>query len=505
MNYLKALSIIHRILKPNFYIEIGCREGRSLSIANCRSLAIDPEFEIRSGLSAPTQIFAQKSDDFFNRSDLWQILRERPDLSFIDGMHLVEYVLRDFINLEKCSKSSSVILIDDVLPRKIEWTKRIRDSQCWTGDVYRVIAILRQYRPDLEINIFDIDQKGLAVISNLDPLNNILSEQLESITTDLVKGKFILHSSNEIRQILNPQPVELLEDHLRNIYLRYPNRTNNAQPNYQIPYLNLLKKSLLNELYLDNELRIIYLKRCLNQGDSYSKEVLHNITTYFSDTFNELRKARFEGYFLERNIENVGHSHTMMGRLRLDSLHQCLDHIRLQQVPGDFIECGVWKGGGCIFMTGYLKTYEMKDRKIYIADSFDGLPEPTMTQDMGMDLSKDIAPELAIPLDMVEQNFRNYDLLDDSVHFIAGWFKDTLTNSKIDKLALLRLDGDYYESTKDILIALYDKVVVGGIIIVDDYALKPCKDAVLDFFAERGEQIPRYETIDWTGIWWYKN
>lgn len=505
MHYLEALSIAHKILEPDFYLEIGCREGRSLSLATCRSLAIDPEFEIRYTLKSPTQIFSQKSVDFFNRPDLWQLLRERPDLSFIDGMHLVEYVLRDFINLEKCSKRSSVILIDDVLPREIEWTKRIRESQYWTGDVYRVIPILRNYRPDLQVEIFDVDNKGLAVISNLDPSNHLLLSQLDLILTDLMKGKFMMSSSYEIRQSLNPRPVELLEEHLKNIKQRYPFTAKNLQQNCQIRYLDLLKKSLLNELYLDNELRITYLKQCLNQGDPYSSEVLHNITEHLSGTFNELKSSKYEGYFLNRSIENVGYSHTMMGSLRLNNLHQCLDHIRLKQVPGDFIECGVWRGGGCIFMAGYLKTYAMQNRNIYVADSFDGLPDPTMPQDMGIDLSKKKVPELAICIDTVKQNFSNYDLFDDNVHFLKGWFKDTLMNSIMGKLALLRLDGDYYESTMDILIALYDKVTTGGIIIVDDYALQPCREAVTDFFAERGEQIPQFETIDWTGIWWFKH
>ena len=120
MDYLTTLKIIHRELLPGNYVEIGCRQGRSLSLATCQSIAIDPDFEITFQLEAPTRIFRMTSDQFFSRYDLKQLLCGPVDLAFIDGMHKAEFALRDFLNLEKSGHAGTVILLDDVLPDKIE-------------------------------------------------------------------------------------------------------------------------------------------------------------------------------------------------------------------------------------------------------------------------------------------------------------------------------------------------------------------------------------------------
>lgn len=506
MNYLDALKIAHTTLEPQCYVEIGCRQGLSLSLARCPSIAIDPDIEITHSLTAPTRIFAQTSDDFFARTDLWDILEQRPDLSFIDGMHQVEFALRDFINLEMCSKPSSVILIDDILPEDVAWTTRTREGQYWTGDVYRLIPILRRFRPDLEIVVYDIEIKGLVVISNLDPNNRVLVKALDSIQREIDAGSWMATSVQVMREILGPLSPDGLEAHLlKHRQSNFGQRTAGSQFHAQIQYLELLKKSLLNEIYLDDELRLLYLRDCLNGKESFDYAVYHDIRNSKPEAYEALQASREIGRFPERNIHRSGFSHTMMGRKRLDSLHECLDRIRNNAVPGDLVECGVWRGGGCILMAAYLQIFGMPGRRVFVADSFEGLPKPTLAEDVGLDLSIERSPELAVRLDTVKANFEIYDLLADNVVFLKGWFKDTLPAAPIDEIAVLRLDGDLYESTMDSLEALYDKVASEGVVIVDDYgALETCRKAISDFFARRSEPLPHLSKIDWTGVFWTK-
>jgi hypothetical protein len=129
---------------------------------------------------------------------------------------------------------------------------------------------------------------------------------------------------------------------------------------------------------------------------------------------------------------------------------------------------------------------------------------PSEVDDLELDLSKECYPHLAVGRAEVERAFSDYELLDERVMFLEGWFKDTLPTAPVGQLALLRLDGDLYESTRDALQALYDKVSVGGFIIIDDYFLPVCRKAVQDFRAQRGITDEILE-IDWTGVYWRKS
>ena len=197
-------------------------------------------------------------------------------------------------------------------------------------------------------------------------------------------------------------------------------------------------------------------------------------------------------------------AHTMIGRKRLDNLQYCMETVLDDGVPGDFLEAGVWRGGACIFMRGVLAAYGIADRAVWVADSFEGVPRSTHPNDLGVDLSVDVLPVLAVPLEQVRELFDRYDLLDDQVRFLKGWFKDTLQAAPIDRLALLRLDGDLYESTMDALVPLYDKVAPGGFVIVDDYhSCAPCQRAIDDFRSARGIEEPM-EKIDEQSVFWRK-
>ena len=193
---------------------------------------------------------------------------------------------------------------------------------------------------------------------------------------------------------------------------------------------------------------------------------------------------------------------TMIGLTRLDNLQYCVETVLKDGIPGDVIETGAWRGGACIFMRGIFAAYGVRDRKVYVADSFQGLPRAEALQDAGD--THHTHPFLAVSQAQVEANFRRYGLLDDQVVFLKGWFKDTLPKAPIDRLAVLRLDGDMYASTMDALNALYPKLSPGGFCIIDDYGVvDSCKQAVTDFRAAHGITAD-LQVIDGSGRYWRK-
>lgn len=196
---------------------------------------------------------------------------------------------------------------------------------------------------------------------------------------------------------------------------------------------------------------------------------------------------------------------TMVGLKRLDNLQHCVTSVIRNGVPGDLIETGVWRGGSSIFMRAVLKAYGDCSRKVWLADSFRGLPQPDPARypvDQGDTLWT--YKELAISLEEVKANFSRYGLLDEQVAFLPGWFRDTLPAAPINQLAVLRVDGDLYESTMDALTALYHKVSPGGFVIVDDFGLPTCRAAIEDFRRARGI-TDRIHQIDWTGAFWQRS
>ena len=196
-------------------------------------------------------------------------------------------------------------------------------------------------------------------------------------------------------------------------------------------------------------------------------------------------------------------AHTMVGVDRLDSLRRLMRLALDEGIQGDFIETGVWRGGCCILMRGILAAEEIRDRKVYVADSFAGVPPPRPdVYPADRDLRLDLHTELAVPLEVVKENFRRYGLLDDQVVFVKGLFSQTLPTLDVGNFALVRLDGDLYESTHVGLRCLYPKLSPGGFLIVDDYGvIDACRQAVDDYRAEQNIDAP-INWIDRTGIWW---
>lgn len=180
------------------------------------------------------------------------------------------------------------------------------------------------------------------------------------------------------------------------------------------------------------------------------------------------------------------HAPCMIGPIRLSNVQDCVETILTDGVPGDLAECGVWRGGTCMFMRALLKVYGVTGRDVWVMDSFAGLPPDGMLRE-GF-----TGPEqhrLAVPLEEVRANFARFGLLDDRVRFWPGWFSESLPAAPVGELALLRMDADLRSSTLDILTNLYPKVVPGGFVIVDDWTL-PARQATEEYRAEHGIDDP---------------
>jgi O-methyltransferase len=197
------------------------------------------------------------------------------------------------------------------------------------------------------------------------------------------------------------------------------------------------------------------------------------------------------------------HADSMIGRKRMENLRFCVESVLDNNVKGDFIETGVWRGGACIYMRAILSVRGVTDRDVWLADSFEGLPKPDGKYPADANDKHWTRAHLRVSLEDVQENFKKYGLLDQQVRFLKGWFKDTLPTAPIQRLAILRLDGDLYSSTIEALNALYDRVSPGGYIIVDDYVLPTARLATNDFRKDRGISESLHD-IDGMGAYWQK-
>lgn len=220
---------------------------------------------------------------------------------------------------------------------------------------------------------------------------------------------------------------------------------------------------------------------------------------------NSSEPAVYDTVVREHGWDWPSKAFTMVGVKRLLNFRNLIENVIGMNVPGDIVETGVWRGGACILARAVLKTYCVYDRKVVLCDSFAGLPAPdpiTYPADSASCFHK--YDELAVSIDQVQDNFRRFSLLDDQVMFVKGFFKDTIPNLELSSIAVLRLDGDMYESTIIPLRHLYDRIPVGGWIIIDDYEIVPaCKEAVHTFFTERSIS-PELLSIDGVGCYFRK-
>jgi O-methyltransferase len=268
-------------------------------------------------------------------------------------------------------------------------------------------------------------------------------------------------------------------------------RTDATQPELRDLYLELLERALTHSLYYPPDSRDPpqYVR------DAYAEEFKRlGLSPRPPEVRETARRAEGRDWPV--------FAQTMVGPERLRNVRRCVETVLADRIPGDLIEAGCWRGGVTIMMRGVLNAYNERDRVVWAADSFAGIPAPD-EQRYPADVGDrgHTADELAVPLEEVRDNFGRYGLLDDQVRFLAGWFRDTLPTVGDHRWAVIRLDGDLYESTMDGLVNLYPGLSTGGYLIIDDYGFDNCRAAVDDYRREHGitEEIQR---IDWTGAFW---
>lgn len=255
------------------------------------------------------------------------------------------------------------------------------------------------------------------------------------------------------------------------------------------PYLDLLKSAICASLYEESSWQLI--EGPMQDTISLRKPIEFIIGHAKRAIIHFLRRKslmliRYKPYLPELREQGLDwplFGFSMVGIKRLDNIHTCFNCIIADRIPGDFMETGVWRGGSTILMRALLRHHGITDRTVWCADSFAGLPSPNKVDQALTKISDFTDREfLKVSQEQVEANFNKFGLLDEQVRFLKGWFKDTLPSAPIDRLALLRLDGDLYESTMDALTNMYPKLSPGGFLVIDDYnSWAGCKQAVTDY------------------------
>ena len=273
-------------------------------------------------------------------------------------------------------------------------------------------------------------------------------------------------------------------------------------------YIDLMKSVLCASLYDQSAWqRLDGPMKNLSGGNSIVSRIKRSVISGLRKrNLSIIRMVAFDPALRQSGLDWPLFGYTMTGRKRLDALERCIEDVLNDKVPGDIVETGVWRGGSMMLAKAILNKRGDTARKIWLADSFEGMPVPCET-DKSKSLQEDFSDRdfLVATDEQVRANFERFGLLDDRVMFLKGWFCDTLPSAPIEQLSILRLDGDLYESTKDALMALYDKLSVGGYAIVDDYYSWPgCKLAVDEYRQTHGITDPIVD-IDDHAIFWRRS
>lgn len=339
-----------------------------------------------------------------------------------------------------------------------------------TGDWIILAGTARRIWERLEYPA-SAEEVATALSAEFDAPSEAIGEAVDSIVADLLRRGLVAENPGTDR------------DRLRN------------------RYLSLLKRSVGNMLYPELELQIGHLER---GADGLSGVELQRFQRDIAERQAESFAAVMAGK--HQGTGPLRYAHTMIGLFRLSNIERCAEQIIAEHIPGDFLEAGVCKGGAAIFMRALQIAHGASERKTFVVDSFEGVPPSDQPRDSayGLHLEEARFPWLACGEQNVRDHFARYDLLDPNVEFVKGWLADSLPRAAIGPLALLRIDVDLYSSTLECLDLLYDKVVAGGFVIVDDYGyLECCRDAVDEFRARRGVREP-IRWVDGSGIYWRK-
>ncbi|TKD53174.1 TylF/MycF/NovP-related O-methyltransferase [Sphingomonas baiyangensis] len=234
-------------------------------------------------------------------------------------------------------------------------------------------------------------------------------------------------------------------------------------------YLDLLKRSITNYAYLGGEATFEDF-RCVDHYDVDAGQW---------------------------RIDPLSRPITLLRKGQLDLIEEAVLLMDELNVPGDFLEAGIWRGGAVLFMRALLEAYEIGGRRVFAADSFAGIPANTRATNDPVDRWSDrwVASEAE-----VRANIARFGLLDERVVFVPGFFEQSLPAMGQQRFALIRLDSDSYDSVETSLEYLYPLVSKGGLVIIDDWHLPGCRQAVEDYRARHGITDPIQEH-DANAIW----
>ena len=270
-------------------------------------------------------------------------------------------------------------------------------------------------------------------------------------------------------------------------------------------YLDLLARALIDEIYLENELRIDHLARCVENRRPLDERKVRDPVRYMRDEYRRL--------LAERQTGKVGSTdgrfpsyfpYTTMGRTRLDHLRHSLEEVRSEAVPGDLVECGTGRGGGAIFMRGFLDVHGVDDVRVFVVDRFHASTNGSSEASGSLPGGGRGFPNLHADLNAIRDGFERFGLFDDRVRFLQGAYGDTLPDAPIEKIALLRIGGGVGDAEiGGILDTLYDRIAIGGRVIVDDYDNPESARAIDAFRARRGVD-DLLERTSWAGVTWCK-
>jgi hypothetical protein len=220
-------------------------------------------------------------------------------------------------------------------------------------------------------------------------------------------------------------------------------------------YVDLIKRAITNYVYL---------------GGDTSQDAFRCVTHY------DLEQSRW-------NIDPLSRPATLLGKSQLDLVEEAVLAVEAQGVPGDFIEAGIWRGGVIMLMRALINAYNMRDRRVFAADSFAGIPKNTRALNDPVDHWRD---RWVASLDEVQQAIRRFGLLDERIQFVVGFFEQSLKSLKDERFAVARLDSDSYDSVETSLEYLYPLVSQGGYVIIDDWHLPGCRMAVMNYRSQLG-------------------
>jgi hypothetical protein len=215
LRHTDFLRVLHERLAPATYLQVGVRDGTNLALSRCRSVGVDAAYNITAELDGDISLIRTISDEFFARPEPLAPFGGRPvDLAVIDGLHLFEFALRDFINVERHATRSSVVVVDDAFPRTVDEAARKRHTESWTGDVYKLLAVLHQRRPDLTCLRVGTEPTGLLVVVGLDPTSTVLADAYDGIVAEQVRPDPQLVPEDILSGITALPPMRVLDTSL---------------------------------------------------------------------------------------------------------------------------------------------------------------------------------------------------------------------------------------------------------------------------------------------------